>query len=130
SHVDSHQVVRFAPGMVRLTSCFLSSSVRGGLISREGRLRSLMPWWSKGGGRAHKRIALLHADPEQPHSIEYHWTIGWALSGPDRNHSRRRHDAEDHSLPVVQRPSGRGSPLLYLHLQERQHRRDHSLRRG
>src|SRR5262245_42020112 len=64
---------------------------------------------------ARKRITFWHVDPEPPQAMAYQETTGRDLIGPDRNHARRHQDAEDHPMPVVQRPSGRGSPLLYLH---------------
>jgi hypothetical protein len=69
-HGDDQQVARFTPGMVRLESCFLSLSVRGGLVWREERSRSLVPWRSTCGGRARQRITFVSVDPEQLHSIE------------------------------------------------------------
>jgi hypothetical protein len=49
-HGDDQQVARFAPGMVRLKSGFLSSSVRGGLVLPEE--RSLVPGRITCGDRA------------------------------------------------------------------------------
>jgi hypothetical protein len=76
--------------------------VRAGLVGREERLRSLVP----GGARA--GVARVSGSPLCMSILNSRIRLrikrrqdGISL-GPDRHPARRRKDAEDHTMPVVQ----------------------------